>query len=106
MAWFLALQSTASMTNQPSVYELQDSVDVEKLGQELVSAATLDRAVAIPAVLAQSTGAKQTVTLYIRPSAWGMWVFYQMSEEERRQAMAQNPLLTALAQAAQQRAGS
>ena len=103
MTWFIALQGTAHMTNQPSVYELQDSVDIERISQELVSSATLDRAVAIPAVLQQSTGGKQRVTLYVRPAAWGMWVFYQVSEAERQQGMAQNPLLNALSQVAQQR---
>jgi hypothetical protein len=103
MTWFLALQGTAHMTNQPSVYELQDSADIEKLSQELVSSATLDRAVPIPAVLQQNTGGKQSVTLYVRPAAWGMWVFYQVSEAERQQSMAQNPLLNALNQVAQQR---
>lgn len=106
MPWFIALHSTATMTNQPSVYELQDSVDVEKIEQELVSSATLDRVVPIPAAVQQSTGVKQAVTLYVRPAAWGMWMFYQLSEEEQRQAVAQNPLLNALSQAAQQRAGS
>jgi hypothetical protein len=106
MTWFLALHSTATMTNQPSVYELQDSVDIEKISEELVSSATLDRAVPVPAVVQQSAGAKQRVTLYIRPAAWGMWMFYQLSEEEQRQAVAQNPLLNALSQAAQQRGRS
>jgi hypothetical protein len=32
-----------------------------------------------------------------------MWVFYQLSEEERRQNLAENPLLNALSQVAQQR---
>jgi hypothetical protein len=59
------------MTNQPSVYELQDSADVDKIAQELVSSATLDRAVPIPAVLQQNAGGKQSVTLYVRPAAWG-----------------------------------
>ena len=103
MTWFLAMHGTAHMTNQPSVYELQDSVDVDKIAQELVSSATLDRAVAIPAVLQQNAGEKQKVTLYVRPAAWGMWVFYQLSEQERRQALAENPLLNALSQVAQQR---
>jgi hypothetical protein len=103
MTWFLALQGTAHMTNQPSVYELQDSADVDKIAQELVSSATLDRAVPIPAVLQQNAGGKQSVTLYVRPAAWGMWVFYQLSEEERRQNLAENPLLNALSQVAQQR---
>jgi hypothetical protein len=104
MTWYLALQGTAHMTNQPSVYELQDTVDVEKIAQELVSSATLDRVVPIPAVLQQANqGQHQAVTLYVRPAAWGMWVFYQLSEEERRQRLAENPLLNALSQVAQQR---
>lgn len=103
MTWFLALQGTAHMTHQPSVYELQDSVDVDKIAQELVSSATLDRVVPIPAVLPQSNQLQQNVTLYVRPAAWGVWTFYQLSAEERRQLMAQNPLLNALSQAAQQR---
>ena len=103
MTWFLALQGTASMTHQPSVYELQDSADVDKIAQELVSSATLDRVVPIPAVLQQSTQSQQNVTLYVRPAAWGVWTFYQLSAEERRQLMAQNPLLSALSQAVQQR---
>ena len=104
MTWFLALQGTAHMTHQPSVYELQDSADVDKIAQELVSSATLDRVVPVPAVLQQNNSAQQNVTLYVRPAAWGVWTFYQLSPEERRQLMAQNPLLSALAQVAQQRA--
>jgi hypothetical protein len=103
MTWFLALQGTASMAHQPSVYELQDSADVDKIAQELVSSATLDRVVPIPAVLQQNAQMQQNVTLYVRPAAWGVWTFYQLSAEERRQLMAQNPLLTALSQAVQQR---
>jgi hypothetical protein len=103
MTWFLALQGTASMAHQPSVHELQDSADVDKIAQELVSSATLDRVVPIPAVLQQSAGLQQNVTLYVRPAAWGVWTFYQLSAEQRRQLMAQNPLLSALSQAVQQR---
>jgi O6-methylguanine-DNA--protein-cysteine methyltransferase len=103
MTWFLALQGTAHMTHQPSVYELQDSADVDKIAQELVSSATLDRVVPIPAVLQQNTQMQQNVTLYVRPAAWGVWTFYQLSAEERRQLLAQNPLLSALSQAVQQR---
>jgi hypothetical protein len=103
MTWFLALQGAAQMTNQPSVYELQDSVDVEKIAQELVSSATLDRAVPIPVVLLQSNREQQNVTLYVRPAAWAGWMFYQLSAEDRRQLAAENPLLNALSQVAQQR---
>ena len=45
MTWYLALQGTSHMTHQPSVYELQESADVDKIAQELVSSATLDRVV-------------------------------------------------------------
>lgn len=103
MTWFLALQSTAHMTHQPSVYELQESVDIDKIAQELVSSATLDRVVPIPAVLQQNNQAQQNVTLYVRPAAWGVWTFYQLSAEERRQLLTANPLLNALSQVAQQR---
>ena len=101
MAWFLALQGAAHMAHQSSVYELQGSADVEKIAQELVSSATLDRVVPIPAVLAQSTRRHQKVTLYVRPAAWGMWTFYQLSDEDRRQLAKENPWLNALAQAQQ-----
>ena len=53
MVWYLALQGPAHMAHQSSVYELQDGVDVEKIAQELVGSATLDRVVAVPAVLAR-----------------------------------------------------
>jgi hypothetical protein len=103
MAWFLALQGAANMAHQSSVYELQDSADLEKIAQELVSSATLDRVVPIPAVLAQNSRRSQKVTLYVRPAAWGMWTFYQLSDEDRRQLVKENPWLNALSQAAQQR---
>ena len=100
MAWYLALQGSTHMTTQSSVYELQDGVDVDNLAQELVSSATLDRVVAVPAVLAQNPRQRQQVTLYVRPAAWGMWTFYQQSEEDRRQLVEQ---FNAMAQAVQQR---
>jgi len=66
MAWFLALQGPSHTPHQSLVYELQDGVDVEKISQELVSSATLDRVVPIPAVLSQNKRRHQKVTLYIR----------------------------------------
>ena len=99
MAWYLALQGAAHMAHQSSVYELQDWVDVEKIAQELVGSATLDRVVAVPAVLAPNPRRRQKVTLYVRPAAWAMWTFYQQSEEDRRQLVEQ---LNAMSQAAQQ----
>jgi hypothetical protein len=104
MAWFLALQGVAQMSHQSSVYELQDSVDVDQVAQEMVSSATLDRVVPVPIVVPQSTRRQQKVTPYVRPAAWGLWTFYQLSEEDRRQLAQENPLLNALNQAAQQQA--
>lgn len=103
MAWFLALQGPFHTTSQSSVFELQDSADLDKIAQELTSSATLDRVVAIPAVLRQGARRHQEATLYVRPAAWGVWMFYELSEEDRRQLVKENPLLNALSQAAQQR---
>ena len=98
MAWFLALQGPAQPSHQSSVYELQDSTDIDGLAQELVSAVTLDRVVPIPAMLPQGARKRQKVTLYVRPAAWGMWTFYELSDEDRRQLMKDNPLLNAIQQ--------
>lgn len=98
MAWFLALQGPAQASHQSSVYELQDIADVDQLSQEFVSAATSDRVVPIPAMLPQNTRKRQKVTLYVRPSVWGMWTFYELSDEDRRQLMKENPLLNAIQQ--------
>lgn len=98
MAWFLALQGPAQPSHQASVYELQDTTDVDKLAQELASAVTLDRVVAIPAMLPQNTRKRQKVTLYVRPAAWGMWTFYELSEEDKRQLIKENPLVQAIQQ--------
>ena len=105
MAWFLALQGPAQPSHQSSVYELQDSTDVDKLAQELVSAVTLDRVVPIPAMLPQSSRKRQKVTLYVRPAAWGMWTFYELSDDDRRQLMKDNPLLNAFQQHQRDHAG-
>ncbi|MCB0950537.1 MAG: hypothetical protein KDB44_14915 [Mycobacterium sp.] len=96
MAWFLALQGPTQTSHQSSVYELQDSTDVDQLAQELLGAASLDRVVGIPAMLPQNTRKRQKVTLYVRPAAWGMWTFYELSDEDRRQLMKENPLLNAI----------
>jgi hypothetical protein len=104
MPWFLALQGPSHTPHQSLVYELQDGVDTEKIAQELVSSATLDRVVAVPAVLSVNKRRRQKVTIYIRPAAWGLWSFYELSDEERREMAKNNPVVNALAQAAQQRA--
>lgn len=98
MGWFLALQGPAQASHQSSVYELQDATDVDKLAQDFVSAASSDRAVPIPAMLPQSTRKRQKVTLYVRPAAWGMWTFYELSDEDRRELMKNNPLVNAMQQ--------
>lgn len=98
MAWFLAMEGPA---NKAVLYQLQESVDVDKVAEEMVSSATIDRAVAIPAVLQNNN--QQRVTVYVRPAAWGVWTFYQLTEDERKAlATASNPLVEALAQAARQ----
>lgn len=99
MAWFLAMQGPPTKLGQSLVYELQESADRERLAEEMVSSATLDRAVAVPCVFGAQ---RQHVNVYVRPAAWGVWAFYELSEEERRQMMAGNPLVNALAQAAKQ----
>jgi len=105
MAWFMALQGPHHTPQQSMVYELQDGVDVEKIAQELVSSATLDRVVAVPAVLSANKRRHQRVTIYVRPAAWGLWSFYELSEEDRREMAKNNPAINALA-AAQQRAAA
>ncbi|MCH9734547.1 MAG: hypothetical protein K0U78_08345 [Actinomycetia bacterium] len=98
MAWFLALQGPAAANHQSSVYELQDGADVDKLAQELASAVSAGGVVPIPAMLPQNTRKRQKVTLYVRPAAWGIWTFYELSDEDRRQLMKDNPLLNAIQQ--------
>ncbi|OBG82030.1 hypothetical protein A5733_05120 [Mycobacterium sp. NS-7484] len=98
MAWFLAMEGPA---NKAVLYELQESVNVHQIAEEMASAATLDRPVPVPAVLQNN---KQQVTVYVRPAAWGVWTFYQLTEEERKAlASVSNPLVEALAQAARQK---
>ena len=95
MAWFLALQGPSHTPHQSMVYELQDGVDVDKIAQELVSSATLDRVVPVPAVLSQNKRRLQKVTLYIRPAAWGLWSFYELSDEDRREMAKNSQVVTA-----------
>lgn len=101
MAWYLALQGPSHTPHQSLVYELQDAADVDQIAKELVSSATLDRVVPIPAVLSQNKRRHQKVTLYVRPAAWGLWAFYELSEEDRKQLIKDNPVINALAQAQQ-----
>ena len=103
MARFLALQGPPKAGGQSLIYELDQSADRDKLAEEMASAAVLDRVVPVPAVFQQTQ--RRTVTLYVRPAAWGVWAFYEMSDEERRQMIAANPLVNALAQAARQQQG-
>ncbi|OBY30535.1 hypothetical protein [Mycolicibacter kumamotonensis] len=96
MAWFLALNATPTKGGQSPTYELQESADIERITQEMASFAATDQAVAVPAVF---NNGRQRVTLYVRPAAWGAWAIYELTEEERRELMAANPLVNAIAQA-------
>ena len=60
----------------------------------------------VPAVLSANKRRHQKVTIYVRPAAWGLWSFYELSEEDRREMAKNNPVVNALAQAAQQRRGT
>ncbi|TDH49637.1 hypothetical protein E2F47_20055 [Mycobacterium eburneum] len=100
MAWFLALQGPPSKVGQGLTYELHDSADVAQITEEMLSSASSDRPVAIPAVLGNRP---RPVTVYVRPAVWGAWSFYEMTEEERREMLAANPLINAVAQAAKQK---
>jgi len=97
MAWFLALQGPPSRMGHAPTYELHESANVEQIEQEMVSSATIDRAVAIPAVFHQN---RRQVTLYVRPAAWGAWLFFELTDQERREMAAASPVVNALAQAA------
>jgi hypothetical protein len=80
MAWFLALQGPPNENGQSLVYELHESADVEQIAQEMSTSATIDRAVPVPAVF---HNCPDPVRLYVRPAAWGVWAFYEVSEEEQ-----------------------
>jgi hypothetical protein len=95
MAWFLALQGPPNRIGQSLTYELHESANIHQIEQEMSSSATIDRAVPIPVVFQN----RRQVTLYVRPAAWGVWAFYEMTEEERRAVAA------AIAQAAKQQKG-
>ena len=82
MAWFLALQGPPNKVGQSLMYELHESADRQEIAQEMMTAATIDRVVAIPAVFQKG----RNVTLYVRPAAWGAWAFYEMSERSVRPA--------------------
>lgn len=97
MAWILALQSSGNTNNQSSNYELQETADVESISQEMISAAAIDRVVAIPVVLRAPR--VQNVTVYVRPAAWGAWTLFQLSEDDQRRLM---ETINALSRAAQQ----
>lgn len=100
MAWFLALQGPPNKVGQSLTYELHDSADRDQIAQDMSSAATIDRVVPVPVVF---NNRPQAVTLYVRPAAWGLWAFYEMTAEERREMLASSPLMTAMAQAAKQK---
>lgn len=100
MAWFLALQGPPSKVGQSLIYEMHESADLQQIAQDMSAAATIDRVVAIPAVFQNKRD--RVTTIYVRPAAWGVWAFYEMTDAERREMMAANPVINALAQAAKQ----
>lgn len=99
MAWFLALQGAPSKGGQSLTYELHESADTDQIARDMSAGVVADRVVEVPAVLPPR---RQKVTLYVRPAMWGVWAFYEMSEDERREMIASNPLINAVAQAAKQ----
>ncbi|HLR99533.1 hypothetical protein H7J77_05130 [Mycolicibacillus parakoreensis] len=99
MAWFLALQGAPSKGGQSLTYELHETADTDQLARDMSAGVVADRVVEVPAVLPPR---RQQVTLYVRPAVWGVWAFYEMSEDERREMIASNPLINAVTQAAKQ----
>jgi hypothetical protein len=97
MPWFLAMQG-AGQAGQ--IYQLADDVDRDRIADEMLSAATLDRVVTIPAVLQEK---QRSITLYVRPAAWAAWSIYELTEEERKlMAERANPIANAVANAVRQ----
>jgi hypothetical protein len=82
MAWFLALQGPTHRTNESTVYQLADSANVERLRQQLLQEAAIGGVVSVPAVFGNNL---KPITLYVRPSAWGLWTFYELSDAERKE---------------------
>ncbi|MBV8293096.1 MAG: hypothetical protein JOY55_15025 [Mycobacterium sp.] len=100
MPWFLALQGPTHRTNESTVYQLAESAAVERLRQQLLQEAAIGGVVSVPAVFGNHL---KPITLYVRPSAWGLWTFYELSEAERKELG--NTFLDALNQAMRQRQG-
>ena len=82
MAWFLALQGPTHRTNESTVYQLADSANVERLQQQLLQEAAIGGVVSVPAVFGNNL---KPITLYVRPNAWGLWTFYELSDAERKE---------------------
>lgn len=99
MAWFLALQGPTHRTNESTVYQLADTANIERLKQQLLQEAAIGGVVTVPAVFGNQLTA---VTLYIRPVAWGLWTFYELSDSERTDLPTGNAFLDALTQAVRQ----
>jgi len=99
MPWFLALQGPTHRTNESTVYQLADSTNVQRLRQQLLEEAAMGGVVSVPAVFGTHL---KPVTLYVRPNAWGLWMFYELSEEERKELPSGNAILDALSQAMRQ----
>ncbi len=100
MGWYLALQGPNHTATQAVVHQLDSTADIEQISKEMSGAVAKDRVVPIPGVLQHLN---KRVVLHVRPAAWGMWTFYEMSDEERKKMAANNPVIGALAEAAARR---
>ena len=97
MSWFLSLQGATHRTNVSTVYQLAENVDVQQLQREFLQEAAIGGVVSVQAVLGANL---KPITLYVRPSAWGLWTFYELTEAERQNLG--NTLMSALSQAMRQ----
>jgi hypothetical protein len=99
--WFLTLQGPTHRTNESTVYQLADAVDIQKLQMQFVQEAAMGGVVSVPAVIG---GNLKPVMLYVRPAAWGLWTMYELTDEERTDLG--NTFMNALSQAIRQQQGA
>ena len=78
---------------------------MENIAEELTSAGRSTELFPFLSVLRQMNRRQQRVKLYVRPAAWAVWTFYELSEEDKRQLIKENPFLNAVAHAQQQGQG-
>jgi hypothetical protein len=81
MPKILALQGATHRTNESLKYQLDQSVDIDLLAQQLSRAALTNEVVSVAAVFANLI---RPITLYIRPAAWALWTLYELDDDEMR----------------------